>query len=497
MNRQIRLLAVGLLVCYAALFVKLNILQVGESKQLSADPRNDRAVIQTFNKPRGQILSADGVVLATSTATPDEKYKFQRSYPTGELFANVTGYYSFTFGATQVEKVENAVLAGTTTQQQVGALGNIFNKDTNTTGSVTLTLRNDLQLAAKAALGDKEGSVVVLDPRTGAILAMYSNPSYDPNLVANHDSAAAGTALTFMNSDPRKPLLANAYQERYMPGSTFKMLTVSAALEAGTVTTASTFAVERQFLPPQTTDPVQNFAGESCGGTLAVAFARSCNTAFARVAVQMGPQAWIDGVGKFGVNNEAVPIDLPGAAKSTIGTPDFLANLSKDIPLLAIGGFGEGNDSITPLQMAMVGGTIANGGVEMKPYTIANTRDFGGTVISQTQPTVWRTPISPTTAATVTQLMIGVVQNGTARGRLNLDGGVQAAAKTGTAQLNPNGQPARSHAWIVAFAPAEAPRFVVAVMLKGVNAEISAGTGGTLAGPIARQVLNAALAIPQ
>lgn len=497
MNRQIRLLAVGLLVCYAALFVKLNILQVGESKQLSSDPRNDRAVIQTFNKPRGPIMSADGVVLASSVPTPNDKFKFQRQYPTGELFADVTGYYSFTYGATQVEKVENAVLAGTTTQQQVGALGNIFTKDTNTTGSVTLTLRNDLQLAAKTALGDREGSVVVLDPKTGAVLAMYSNPSFDPNQVADHDSVTAGNVLTFLNADPRKPLLANAYQERYMPGSTFKMLTVSAALEAGTVTTATTFPNERQFVPPQTTDPIQNFAGELCGGTLPVAFARSCNTSFARVALTMGPQAWIDGVSKFGVNNEAVPIDLPGAAKSTIGTPGFLANLSQDLPLLGIGGFGQGNDSITPLQMAMVGATIANGGVEMKPYTIANTKDFDGNILSQTTPAPWRSPISAATSAIVTQLMIGVVQTGTARCCLKLNGGVQAAAKTGTAQLNATGQPARSHAWIVAFAPAEAPRFVVAVMLKGVNDQISAGTGGTLAGPIARDVLNTALAIPQ
>jgi peptidoglycan glycosyltransferase len=282
-----------------------------------------------------------------------------------------------------------------------------------------------------------------------------------------------------------------------MPGSTFKMLTVSAALEAGTVTTASTFPSERQFLPPQTTDPIQNFAGELCGGTLSVAFARSCNTSFARVALAMGPQAWIDGVSKFGVNNEAVPIDLPGAAKSTIGTPGFLANLSQELPLLGIGGFGQGNDSITPLQMAMVGATIANGGVEMKPYTIANTKDFDGNILNQTAPTPWRSPISAATAAIVTQLMIGVVQTGTARCCLKLNGGVQAAAKTGTAQLNATGQPARSHAWIVAFAPAEAPRFVVAVMLKGVNDQISAGVGGTLAGPIARDVLNTALAIPQ
>jgi penicillin-binding protein A len=496
-NRQIRLLAVGLLVCYAALFVKLNILQVGQTKQLNADPRNDRAVIQTFNKPRGPIFSADGVLLASSTPTPDERFKFQRSYPTGELFANVTGYYSFTYGATQVEKLENAVLAGTTTTQQVGALGNIFNKDTNTTGSVTLTLRNDLQTAAKAALGDREGSAVVLDPRTGAILAMYSNPTFDPNLIASHDTVAAGNALALYNADTRKPLLANAYQERYMPGSTFKMLTVTAGLEAGTISTTTTFPVEKQFLPPQTTDPIQNYAGEICGGVLAVAFAKSCNTSFARVAVDLGPQAWVDGVSKFGVNNEAVPIDLPGAAKSTIGPPSFIADIAHNIPLVAIGGFGEGQDAITPLQMAMVGGTIANGGFEMKPYVVASTKDFDGNVISQTQPAVWKIPMSPATAVTVTQLMVGVVQNGTARGRLNLDGGVQAAAKTGTAQLNPIGQPARSHAWIVAFAPAEAPRFVVAVMLKGVNAEITAGTGGTLAGPIARQILNACLAIPQ
>ena len=158
-------------------------------------------------------------------------------------------------------------------------------------------------------------------------------------------------------------------------------------------------------------------------------------------------------------------------------------------------GFGQNEDAVTPLQMAMIASSVANGGNMMIPYVVAETRDHAGKVLKQAVPTVWRTPMSPETAATLTQLMIKVVNEGTARCCMALAGGVQAAAKTGTAQLNAKGQPQRSHAWIMAFAPAEAPRVAVAVMLKGTTDEISAGTGGKLAGPIARQMLDAALGV--
>jgi peptidoglycan glycosyltransferase len=162
---------------------------------------------------------------------------------------------------------------------------------------------------------------------------------------------------------------------------------------------------------------------------------------------------------------------------------------------LAIHGFGQGGVQMVPLHMAMVAAAVANDGRMMKPYVVDKTLAHNGTVLTQTSPEVWRTPISKPVADQLTQLMVGVVNEGTAKCCMKLARGVQAAAKTGTAQLNADGEEQRSHAWITAFAPAKAPRVAVAVMLKGVNATISAGTGGTLAGPVAKTLLDKALLV--
>jgi peptidoglycan glycosyltransferase len=172
--------------------------------------------------------------------------------------------------------------------------------------------------------------------------------------------------------------------------------------------------------------------------------------------------------------------------------PSFFGEVedfTDSLPLLAIGGFGQGNDLMVPLHMAMVASTVANGGRMMAPHVVDATRFHDGSILERTRPSVWRTPISPTTAAELNSLMVGVVNNGTGK-PMQLANGIQAAAKTGTAQLNASGEPQRSHAWIIGFAPADAPRYAVAVILKGTTDEISAGTGGRLAGPIAKQVFD-------
>jgi penicillin-binding protein A len=327
--------------------------------------------------------------------------------------------------------------------------------------------------------------VVVLDVETGAVVAMYSFPTYDPNLVAVPDSTAAGDVLNFLTNYPGKPLLANAYQERYMPGSSFKVVTTGIAFENGVTSMERRFPVEREWVPPQTNDPIQNYGGTACGGTMTEVFFRSCNIPFAKMAIELGPQAMVDGTKAWGIG-ERIPIDLPGAAASDFGeVEDFVDSL----PLLAIGGFGQGSDVMVPLHMAMVAGAVANDGEMMRPYVVDRTLYHDGGTLTQTQPQVWRTPITPATAETMTTLMISVVNLGTGQ-PMQLANDIQAAAKTGTAQLNSAGEPERSHAWIIGFAPAEAPKYAIAVMLRGTTDEISAGTGGRLAGPIAKQVLD-------
>ena len=491
MNKQIRRLAGGLLVCYLILFVQLNFLQVVQRDELASNTNNNRAILRDFDKPRGNIVTADGLVIAMSEPSVGSQFKYQRKYPTNDLFANVTGYYTYAFGATKLEKKYTEVLTGRTSEQEIRNITNIFSGQDNT-GSVQLTMRGDLQLVAKGALGEREGSVVLMDPRTGAVLAMYSYPAYDPNVVVVHNNTAAEQALEFLNASPGKPTLANAFQERYMPGSTFKVITTGIGLENGLIDFDSRWENETEWLPPQTTDPVENYQGHVCGGDLREVFRRSCNTVFARIAVELGVEKMVAGTQAWGVG-EKVPFDIPGTVASNFGTVE---ELQDNIPRLAIRGFGQDDDLMVPLHMAMVASAVANGGAMMQPYAVAATLDHDGGVLDQTTPTVWKNPISAENALKLTDLMVGVVRDGTATCCLQLNNGIQAAAKTGTAQLNGRGEPQRSHAWITAFAPAEAPRYAIAVILKGTNAEISEGTGGKLAGPIAKTVLDYALTLP-
>jgi penicillin-binding protein A len=490
-NSKIRQLAAALIACYVALFAALNYWQVNREEQLESQPDNTRKLIREFDKPRGQIVTADGVIVARSVpAEADSDVKFVRQYPTGDLFANVTGYHTFALGSTQVERTRTEILTGSTAVQQLRAIPALLGGDPDTSGSIRLTLRDDLQQTAKFLLGPREGSIVVLETATGAVRAMWSYPSYDPNLIADPDYDAAFAALTELQADPRDPLLANAYQQRYMPGSVFKVFTTSVALDDGVVSLDSVFPDEREYVPPQTTDPVQNYGGSTCGGDLATVFARSCNTPFARIAVDLGAERFPAGMTRWGFG-EPVPIDLPRPVASTIGDT---SNLAQNLPLLAMRGFGQNEDQLVPIHMAMAAAAVANGGVMMKPYVVDAELDHQGRVLNRTQPEVWKTPITPGTAATLTELMIGVALRGTASCCIGLEGGIPVAAKTGTAQLNAAGEPEASHLWITAFAPADAPKYAVVVMLKGTNEEISAGTGGRVAGPIAKAMLDAVFA---
>ena len=489
MNQRIRRLAVALLALYAVLFVQLNVIQVGRKSNLDADARNTRLTVRTFNDPRGEITTIDGKVIAESVRSePGSEHPWKRVYADGELYAHVTGYYTFAYGATQIERVANDVLAGRTAEQQVKGLASLFDGG-DTTGTVVTTIDSKIQAAARRALGEREGSVVVVDVRTGAVKALWSFPSFDPNLLTTDDNDLAGSIIQYLNDVPGDPLLANSYQQRYMPGSTFKVITTAAALDAGTVGLESVFAEESEFLPPQTTDPITNYENKVCGGDLIEVFRRSCNTPFARTALELGPQKLVAAAQRFGIG-ESLPFDLPRSAASTFGTADYFED---NLPLLAIGGFGQGNTQMVPLHMALVAASVANGGAMMKPYVIDSTRDHDGRLLDRTRPSVWKQTMTPESSTILAQLMTEVVRNGTASCCFQLANGVQAAAKTGTAQLNGPGEPERSHAWIIGFAPVNTPRYAIAVMLKGTNAEISEGTGGRLAGPVAKAVMDVAL----
>jgi peptidoglycan glycosyltransferase len=485
MNKTIRQLAFGMMALYVLLFAATNYWQVGRASELNGDADNYRAIRREFDRPRGEIITADGVVVALSVATPQgSEFPFQRQYPLGTLYSGITGYYSFGFGATQVERTQNSVLTGQTAQQYIGNLEDIV-RGGDGTGTVRLTVRNDLQTIARDALNGRNGSVVMLD-MDGRILAMYSNPTYDPNLIVNPDFDQAGATMQLLLDDDDQPLLNHAYQERYMPGSTFKVITTGIALEAGLINTGTQFERVSEWTPPQTSNPIQNYDGSNCGGDLPEVFRRSCNIPFAQIAaLTVGPDGMIAGTQAWGIG-QPVPIDLPRPAASTFGNTD---NLDQQLPIVAMRGFGQQEDQMVPLHMAMVAQAVANGGEMMRPFVVDATLDSQDRVLTRTEPSVWLRPISPETAATLNTLMQGVVTDGTASCCLGIPG-IPIAAKTGTAQLNNAGEPEESNAWIIAFAPADNPQYAVAVMLEA-QPEVSSSTGGRVAGPIAQRMFEA------
>jgi peptidoglycan glycosyltransferase len=479
-NRAIGRVGTAVIVLLLLLVGQLTYLQVIDAKQLADDPRNSRTYLKDFTRPRGEIISADGKILAKSVPAPDE-YKLQRVYPFGELFAQVVGYQSVVVGSTGVEKEYTSVLSGRNRSPlQLRNLGDLLlGKDQ--TGNVVLSLRTDVQLVAKTALGNQQGSVVVIDPRTGALIAMYSNPSFDPQPLAGHDPKAVQAYWQALNPNSgTSPLLPRAYRERYPPGSTFKIATTAAALDTGTATPASTFPVRTSITPPQAGRAIQNFGGESCGGTLEESFVHSCNTTFAQLGLDLGekfpPQ--LAGFGLYA----APPLDLsPGAATSSGPVPGTFAN---NKPSFALAGIGQGDVAATPLQMALIGASVANAGTVMRPHVAAEVRDADGVTLTTVAPKPWKVAMPATTAATIRDFMVQVVQRGT--GTAGQIPGVTVAGKTGTAQSCDTCSP---HAWFVAFAPAESPQYAVAVFVDKGGSMGSEATGGRVAAPIASRML--------
>lgn len=485
MNRQIGRLGLGLMACFLVLFVQLNRVTVLDAQRLKDHPQNNRSILRDFDAPRGTVVTADEVVVAISEPTPEgSRFERTRRYPEGDLFAHTVGWFSLNNGASGVEDTYNAELAGRTLDLSFRSLDDLF-VDRERVGDVRLTLRADVQRIARDQLRDRQGSVVAIDPRTGELLALWSWPSFDPNVLAGHDFRAANDAYQLLQSDGRKPLLAKTYRERFFPGSTFKVVTAAAGLEAGAVTEQSpSYPAAREYVPPQTTRPLRNFGGSTCGGSLFEILQVSCNTAFAQMAVDLGEAPMVERAEAFGFN-DVPPVDLPDPARSVFPT-DFDQNL----PALAQSGIGQNDVSATPLQMALVAAAVANEGRVMAPTVLAEIRDDEGEVVDDPDPQEWRRAMSGPNADVLRRAMIGVVERGTAR-NLAIPG-MEVGGKTGTAQLGTD--PPRSHAWIIGFAgpPGQPASVAVAVLVEGQQGA-SEQTGGQVAAPIARAVMEAVL----
>jgi peptidoglycan glycosyltransferase len=485
MDRRIRIVGAGVLILFLVLFLQLNNLQVLQASRLSNAPGNPRNTIVRFEQTRGSILTSDGVVIANSvpSTTPGDPYKYLRQYPHGPLYADITGYFSLIYGETGVEAAYDKYLVSHT-----APLRNLSDLLINrtTTNDVTLTINSRLQQEAASALGNLSGSVVALDPQTGAILAMYSAPTFDPNKLASHNTNAVTAAWKAYQADPTQPMLARAYRRAYPPGSTFKIITSTAVYDHDPALATKNYPVESAISLPQATQQLHNFDNEACGGMLPELLKVSCDTGFAQVGLDLGASALSATANAFGFN-QAPPLDLsPGAAASTFpAAKSFQYNL----PGLAFSAIGQEDVSATPLQMALAAAGIANHGVIMAPHVMAQIRDQQGNVVQTYHPHAWLTATTQQTASTVTQLMVGVTEGGTAT-NVAIPG-VQVAAKTGTAETG--GASGATANWLVAFAPAQHPTIAVAVVVPPQAGLPASPTGSEVAGPIARAMLVAAL----
>jgi peptidoglycan glycosyltransferase len=488
-NRQIRLLGLGIMVLFAALFVQLNWLQLVHAPALEANPLNGRAIVKEFTAKRGDIVSADGTTLAISVPTNDQ-FKYLRQYPTGALFSQITGFFSFTYGADGAERTYDKVLTGKSSPfrlpTSLSQLRNLLAKR-DESQSITLTVLDKLQKVAQTQLAGRNGSVVALDPRTGGILAMYSNPSFDPNLLSGHDQAQVQANYKALTAEPGGVLAPGGYRQRYFPGSTFKIVTSGAVYDHNPPLATKVYPTLSSLPLPQTTNELHNFGGESCGGQLAELFTISCDTGFGQIGLDLGGVALNTEAVAFGFN-ETPPIDLPFPAHSVFPPA---GKFVLDQPGLAFSAIGQQDVQATPLTMAMVAGAVANGGTIMTPHILGHVTNSQNQVVSTYQPKPWLHVTSTATADQLKALMLSVVNSPQGTGTAAQIPGVQVAGKTGTAQTGTG----KVDTWFVAFAPAATPTIAVAVLLPNQPPE-NDFTGGTVAAPIAKAMIEAYLNTP-
>ena len=488
MDRQIRRLGMVVVVLFVVLFAQVNYIQVFAASDLVNNQANSyRRIVQEYDVDRGPILARDGETVLAMSKQTGGTLKYVRRYPDGELYGNVTGFYSLVYGTTDLERTFNDELsARDESLLPQTLLDQILGKPKRGAAVVT-TIDPDLQRVATKALGKTPGALVAMDPGTGDILAMVSVPSYDPNLLSSHNPKEIRAAWSRYNRDKQKPLVSKANQELYPPGSSFKIVTAAAALENG-------FGPDSQWenppeLPlPQTTHTLSNFGGEHCLGgasslTLSQALTVSCNVVFGEIGLELGAKKLTEQARRFGFGQD-IPFDVPFEE----GRFPDASYFDERAPALALSAIGQDEVATNPLQMALVASAIADKGVEMKPRLVSEIRDPEGRTIETFAPEAWGQPISGKTASDLTKMMVSVVNDGT--GTAAQIPGVQVAGKTGTAQ---HGEGEPPHAWFVSFAPAENPQVAVAVVVLNGGDLGSEATGGQVAAPIAKRVIEAAV----
>jgi peptidoglycan glycosyltransferase len=488
-NRALRRISIAILVMFLLLLVNINYLQGFEPASLASKPNNARAFEAQFQNQRGSIVTGDNVTIAESRPSSDI-YKYQRYYSYGPEYAPVTGYDTL-YSQSGIEYYENSVLNGSDSSLTVRNLIDLLTGKQRKGASVTVTVNSKAQNAAWTALesmtNGKPGAVVALDPQTGAILAMASYPSYDPNLLATHDGGKLNAADKALLEQAGNPLLNRAINFTWPPGSTFKIVTSSAYLTKNPGSTPQTSVNSpTQLKLPQTTHILTNNDGEVCGdgsgqAPLITAFAQSCDTTFGSLGMTLTGPTLNDFATLFGMNSRSLKIPMP-VTRSNYVIPPSQA-------LTAFSAIGQYDDTVTPLQEAMFAAAIANGGKLMTPYLVKQVTASDLSTVQTTAPTQLSQPVSPAVAAEVGQMMLAAVQdpNGTANAFNSGVVGFTMAGKTGTAQNGVNNS-GLNDAVFTCYAPYDNPQIAVGVIIQG------GGYGATAAAPIAVQVIKAYLA---
>jgi peptidoglycan glycosyltransferase len=488
-NKQISHLGVVALVLLTALIVGVTYWQTWANASLAARQDNDIKLVASFTIKRGKIYAADGrTVVATNVQKKvGGQTLYFRRYPTGPLFANVVGYSTQSRNRTGIEQSYNDFLTGSNANLDTVFRSTVdkLKGSTITGNNIVLTIQPGLQALAHRLLQGKCGAVVALEPSTGRVLAMATNPTFNPNLIENRFKQATRTNLPCGAA-----LLNRATVGKYQPGSTFKMITASAALDTGRFTPDSPFDDPGYCI--EYGKKVRNAGNPEAPETFghvnfATGFEHSINSVFCNVGKALGAGTVLKYADRFGFYT-VPPLELPENERVASGLYDHGRLFVPDNPDTQVDpgrlAFGQERLQVTPLQMAMVGATIANHGIEMRPHLIERILSPGGHTVTHFKPQRLATPIKRQTADELTQMMELAVQGGT--GTSAQIPGIPVAGKTGTAET---GRANINTTWFVSFAPADAPKIVVAVVVENQ----AGGFGGTIAAPIAKQLMEAAL----
>jgi peptidoglycan glycosyltransferase len=488
MNTPLRRVGLAMLAMLVLLLGNVTYIQMVNADDYRADARNQRVLFDEYSRERGKIISNDGKQLLATVTPTNDRLKFQRQYPLGPAFAPVTGFYSVRYGARALERSEDEILNGSDDRLFVRRLSDLITGRDPRGGNVQTTIDSRVQQAAYDAMVNPgtgqsyTGAVVALRPQTGEILAMVSTPSYDPNPLSSHNSEGIQKTWNRLLKDPDKPLENRAVTTLYPPGSTFKIVTAAAALSSGKYTPDTEIPGPPFIRLPKSTATLPNLDGKTCDDgtpTLRVALEQSCNTVFARIGMDLGDDALRQQAEGFGFNSShKVPL-----LASESGFPSDM-----DGAQTAQSSIGQFSVTSTVLQDAMVAAGVANDGKVMKPYLIEEVRSPDFSVLEESKPEVYREAVSQDVAQQLTEMLVSVVDRGTGE-NAKIDN-VSVAGKTGTAQHRKGAKP---HAWFTAFAPAEDPQVAVAVVIEDGAENRSEISGGRLAAPIAKAVMEAVL----